>query len=265
MMFPLQDLLLFFQVFPFFLQGIPAKLQLLLQLFQSRLRSPDPLLIFLDLFLPALFSFRSLPVFCLEFLQLPVCIFEFRIQKRIALRFFQLFLCCKSLCILFCPELFFLCLTLQLFLSVQYCLFFLHLLLPVQVVQSLLRQHVLVITGIFITNDLHIIKGTIEHFQTVLYLIHLFHGIYHGTQILIRQSLQRIIQNVIHFGGFKLLGKFGGTHLHKQFDKLLILLLLTEAEDILVDMLLVFRRTVCKKIVFAQLRFHLPLIQGNFV
>ena len=265
MMFPLQDFLLLLQFFPLFLQGIPAEFHLFLQLFQSHLFIPDPFPAILDLFLPALFSIRSLLILCLEFLQLAVCILEFRIQKRIALRFFQLFLCRKSLRILCCPALFFLCLTLQLFLPLQYSLFSLHFLLLVQVAQSLFCQHILVVTGIFIADDLHIIEGAVEHLQTILDLIHLFHRIYHRAQILIRQSLEGIIQNIIYFGRFKLFGKLGGPHLHQQFDELFILFFLTETKNILVDMLLVFRRTVCEKIIFSQFCLHLPLIPGNFV
>ena len=123
----------------------------------------------------------------------------------------------------------------------------------------------MVISGIFVADDLHIIEGAVEHLQAVLDLVHFFHGIYHGPQLFVRQSLQGIIQNIIHFGRFKLFGKLGSAHLHQQFDELLILFFFSETENILVDMLFVFRRTVCEKIVLPQFRLHLPLIPGNFI
>ena len=64
MMLPLQDFLLFLQFFPLFLQGIPAEFHLFLQFFQSHLFIPDPLLAILALFLPAVFSIRSLLILC---------------------------------------------------------------------------------------------------------------------------------------------------------------------------------------------------------
>ena len=139
----------------------------------------------------------------------------------------------------------------------------LHFLLFPKVSLRFFRKHVLIIASIFISDNFHISKSTFQHIQTVLNLIHFFHGVNHGTQVLIREGLQGIVQNIIHLCGLEFLGKLRGTNLHEQPDKLLILLRFPESENILIDMFFILALAVCEKICLAQFRLHLPFVKGN--
>ena len=263
MLLPLQNFLLLQKLLLLFLQLLTLLLQTIFYLPQLLLRFPDPLFVLLNLRLPPCFFLGCLVPLCFRIIQLPVYFFQIQIQKSVSLCFRKLFSLFQRVqpvgaffLALFC-FFYFLLLLFQLLLHAGNFLSFRHICL------RLFCKHVLIVPCILIPNNLHVIKCTVQHFQAVLNLIHFFHGIDHRTQILIRQCLQRIIQNLIYLCRFEFLGKLRRPHLYQQPDKLFVLLCLAESENMLVYQLFILALAVSKEIFLSKYRFHFALIKRN--
>ncbi len=205
MLIPLQDFLLLLQLLLLFQQFLLPLFQTVLKVFQLLLTLPDPLFAFLDFIVPPVFVLQCLIFFLPCGLQLAVHFLQIGIQQSVALGLCQLLFLCQFLQALLSGLPVKLYLTLLLFLCIKPVLYSLHFLLFRKISLGFFRKHILIIACILIPYDLHIGKGTFQHIQTVLNFIHFFHGINHGTQILVRQCLQRIVEDFIDLCGLEFL------------------------------------------------------------
>ena len=255
MSFPLQHLLLLLKLRPFLLLLFLSSGKLILKLLFLPLRGKNFPVVILCLFLPLALSFFGLLPLPSSRLQPGIHILQLIIQQAVPFRAghpFPLPARIQPLSVfpLLLPDLLrcgklFLQLILRLF----------HIRFSGKIGLRFFGQHELIITRVLRPYDPHIPKGPFQSVQAFLNLIHLFHGVHHGAQILIRQRLQGIVQNLIHLRWFEFLRKLRRAHLHQKPDELLILLQLPKAENVLIHQLLVFARTVREWIFLSE---HLP-------
>ena len=107
-------------------------------------------------------------------------------------------------------------------------------------------------------------EGTPQIFQTSLNAVHLFHGLHHGPQLFIRQSLQGIVQYFIYLLRPEFLRQLRCTNLYQQLNILLILIHPGKAEQVFIYHRLVFALCVGKRNILSQDFFHVLFRVWNF-